>query len=232
MRLVGHQHNVVVGVERLRVGTVEFLYQRENKAGIPAQLCKQVLAVHGDMLSGAAPAQQAAVLKGVADLTVQLLAVGQDHNRGRTDAFPPDFPRKERHRIAFAAPLRMPEHAQFAVSEFPRLIRFHRLVDAQILVVPRQYFDRAPVGVVVQDEVLEQVKEILFPADAQQNRFQRDAPLLLLPETLPVVEKLVLAPQRPDFGFRAVGEHHKGVVIEQARNGVLIIAVVVLIGGA
>ena len=44
------------------------------------------------------------------------------------------------------------------------------------------------------------------------------------------MEELILAAQGPHLGLHAVGENQKGVVIEQMRNGVQIVGVVVGIG--
>lgn len=221
----------MVGIDGLRVRTVEFVDQREDKAGIAAQFRFQIGAAGGDVLGGLRPfAQQPAVFKGVADLLVQLVPVGEDHDGGRTGKLPADLLGEEEHGIALAAALGVPEHAQLAVVQLPGRVGLDRLVDAQVLVVASKDLGGAAAGVVIEDEVFKQVEEVFFPADAAQHGLQRDAAGLLLVEALPLVEKLVLAAEGAHLGLHPVGEDQKSVIVEQMRDRVQIVRVVVGVG--
>ena len=124
----------------------------------------------------------------------------------------------------------MPEDAELAIVELARGVGIDRFVDAEILVVARQDLGGAPAGVVKEDEVFKQVEEVFLFADAAQHGFQRDAAGLLLVQTLPLMEKLVLAAEGADLGLHAVGEHQESVVIKELRDRVQIIPVVVGVG--
>ena len=231
VRLVRHEDNTMVGNNRHGVRVVEFVDQREDEAGVAAQLRFQICAAGGDVLGRLCPlAEQTAVFKGVADLLIQLLAVGEDHEGGRARELPPYLLREEEHGIALAAALRVPEDAELAVIQLPGGVGPDRLVDAEILVVARQNLGGVPAGVVIEDEVFKQVEEVFLFADAAQHGLQRDAPGLLLVQTLPLMEKLVLAAEGADLGLHAVGEHKESVVIEELRDRVQIVRVVVGIG--
>ena len=60
----------------------------------------------------------------------------------------------------------MPEHPQPAVFQLAVLVSTDGLVDAEILVVAGQNLGGAPTGMVVKDEVFQQIEEGLFLADA------------------------------------------------------------------
>ena len=89
--LVRHNEDIMVRVDWLQVRPVELLDQGEHKAGIAPQLVQQVRAVGGDKLPGLGGAQDAAVLKRIADLLVQLHPVCQNHNSGGAGEFAADF---------------------------------------------------------------------------------------------------------------------------------------------
>ena len=124
----------------------------------------------------------------------------------------------------------MPEYAQLALIQFPRFVSLDRLVDAQILVVAGQNLGGAAVGVVKEDEVLQQIEKGFLFADAPEHGFQRHVALLLLLQTLPLVKEFVLAAERAHLGFYAVGKDEESVVVEQMRDGIQIVGVVVGIG--
>ena len=230
MRLIGHNQNVMVGVDWLHIRLVEFLNQREDKAGIAPQLLLQICPAGRDELAGLCLAQQPAVFKGITNLGVQLVPVGQDDNGGRTGELTANLLRQEHHGVTLSAALRMPEHTQLAVVQLAGLIGFDRLIDAEILVVPGKDFCCMPTRVVKQDEVFQQIQKVFLFADAAQHGFQRHTALFLLGQTLPLVEKLIFAAQGTHLGLHAVGEDEKGVVVEQVRNGILIVGVIVGIG--
>ena len=124
----------------------------------------------------------------------------------------------------------MPKYAQPAILQFTRMIGFYGLVDAQILMVSRKDFDRLSLRVIEQNEIFKQIEEILLSADAAQHGFQRNTADLILFETLPLMEKRIFTAQRADFGVYAVAQHHKSVVIEELRDGIQIILIVIRIG--
>ena len=228
--LVGENENIVVGVDGLGIGLIELLNQGEDKTGVPPKFVDQIVAAGGHKLSGFRLTQQAAVFKGLADLLVQLVPVGEDHDGGGAGKLPPDLLGQEHHGVALAAALGVPEYPQFAVVQLPGLVCLYRLVDAQILVVSGQNFCGAAAGVVEEDEVFQQIQKVLLFADAPEHRLQGHAARLLLAEALPLVEELVLAAQGAHLGLQTVGEDEKGVVVEQVGDGVQVVGVVVRVG--
>ena len=88
----------------------------------------------------------------------------------------------------------------------------------------------ASAGVIKENEVLQQIQEVFLFADTPEHGLQGHAARLLLAEALPLVEELVLAAQSAHLGFYPVGEDEKGVVVEEMRDGVQIVGVVVGIG--
>ena len=177
---VGHDDNVIVRRNRRQALLIEFLNQREDEAGIAFQLMDEIFTALGYVLGRFHVSQHSAVFKGIADLRVQLLPVGEHHKSGRAVKFPADLLSQEQHGIALAASLGVPEHAQLAVSELALLIDLHRLVDTEILVVPGQNFGSVPAGVVKENEVLKQIHEIALVADASQHGFQGNRTFFVL----------------------------------------------------
>ena len=110
--------------------------------------------------------------KGITDLLVQLVAVGEDHKGGTARELTANLLRKKHHRIALAAALGVPEYAELTVFEFSRLIGFHRFVDTEVLMVASTDFDALSARMVKENEILEKVHEILFFADAEKHGFQ------------------------------------------------------------
>ena len=88
----------------------------------------------------------------------------------------------------------------------------------------------ASAGVVKENEVLQQIQEVFLFADTPQHGLQGHAARLLFAETLPLMEKLVLAAQCAHLSLQAVGEDEKGVVVEQVGDGVQVVGVVVRVG--
>lgn len=230
MGLVRHDEDIVVGIDRLRVGFVEFLNEGKNKTGIATQLLYQIFAAGGNKLAGFGLAQQAAIFEGVTDLLVQLIPVSEDDNGGRACELPSDLLGQEHHGIALAAALGVPEDAQLAVVQFSGLVSLHCLVDTKILMIAGQDLGSAPAGVVIEDEVLQQIQKVFLFAYTPQHSLQGHAARLLLAKALPLVEELILAAQRAHLGLQAVGEDEKGVVVKQVGDGVQIVGVVVRIG--
>ena len=96
--------------------------------------------------------------------------------------------------------------------------------------VPGQNLGGAAAGVVVKEEILEEIQEIPLVADAPEHGFQLDAAGLVLLEPLPLVEELVLAAQGADLGLLAVGEHDEGIEVEEVGNCILVVGVVFGVG--
>jgi hypothetical protein len=95
-----------VGLPRL---VPELLDQREDVALIAAQQLLQVLAAGGAHVLARGGAGG---LEGLADLVVQLLAVGHDHEGATAQHLAQHLLREEHHRQALARTLRVPENAQ------------------------------------------------------------------------------------------------------------------------
>lgn len=93
-----------------------------------------------------------------------------------------------------------------------------------------QNFGSMIVGMVIDDEVFQQIEESFLFADTAQHGFQTDNTLFALIQAFPLTKILIFAAQCADFGFHAVGEHHKSIEPEQLRDGMLIIVIVGIIG--
>ena len=91
MRFVAHHNDVVVRINRFRLGIVELLYQRENERRITFQFCHQVSAATGYELLGFYVAQHTAKCKSLTDLCVQFFAVCQHNDGRRTFELAPDL---------------------------------------------------------------------------------------------------------------------------------------------
>ena len=155
--LVGHDNNIVIGNNGLSIPLVELLNQREDEAGIALQLADQVIAALRYVFGGLDTAQQTAILKGVADLLVQFVTVGQHHKGGRTLKLAADLLCQEQHGVALAAALCVPKHTQSAISQLSLLVHLHRFIDTQILMVPSEDLGGAATGVVIENEILKQI---------------------------------------------------------------------------
>ena len=230
MGFVRHDDNIVVGIDWLHIRLVELLDQRKDEARVAFQFIDQVVAAGRNKLACFCFSKNATVFEDVADLCVQFVAVGQDHDSGRAGELAANLLRQKHHGIAFAAALGMPEHAQLTVVQLSGFVGFDCLVHAEILVVPGQYLCRMSSGMVKEDKVFQQIQEIFLFANAAKHGFQRHAALFLLRQALPFMEELILAAQRTDLGFRSIGEDQESVVVEQMGNGVEIIGVVVGVG--
>lgn len=153
--LVRENEDIMVGADGLHVGLIKLLNQGEDKTGVPPKFVDQIVAAGGHKLPSFRLAQQSAVFKGLADLLVQFLPVGEDHNGGRASKLPPNLLGQEHHGVALAAALGVPEYPQLAVVQLPGLVCLHRLIDAKILVVSGQNFCSVAAGVVEENEVFQ-----------------------------------------------------------------------------
>ena len=98
---IRQNQNVVIRVDGRLLGQVELLDQGKHKAGVALQLFYKVCTAGCNKLRSLGFAQQTAVFKGIADLPVQLVTVGQHHNGGRACKLTPDLLRQKDHRVAF-----------------------------------------------------------------------------------------------------------------------------------
>ena len=230
MGLVAHDDDVMIRLDRRQVIAIEFLNQRENVAGVALQHIHQTCGTGGNKGIGCDTAEAAAVFKGIADLVVQFIPVGQHHNGRTAGEFATNLLGQEHHGIALAAALRMPENTQSTIAQLAVTVRFHGLVHAEILMIAGHNLRRMTAGMIEEDKVFQQVKEILLFADTAQHGFQADRALIILFQSLPLVEEFILAAEGADPGIHTVGEHHKGIEPEQLGHRVLIVPVVAVIG--
>lgn len=232
VRLIRQDEHIMIGIDRLCARLIEFLDERENIARIAMQLFQQILPAGRDELRRLGRAQQTAHFKSPADLRIQLIPVRQHHDRRRAAELPPDLLGEERHGIALAGALRMPENAQLSVAQLPFLIGLYRRIDAQILVIPCKDLGRRAAGMVEEDEIFKNIQKTGRGAHAAEHRFQCDRALVrgILREPLPLVEKFIPASQRSHAGFLPVAEDDKRIRMEEARHRIQIIRVIVRIG--
>ena len=96
--------------------------------------------------------------------------------------------------------------------------------------VPGEDLCGVAAGMVVENEVFQQIQEVFLLTDTPEHGSQSHTSLFLLVQTLPFMEKFILASQCAHLGFRAVGEDQEGIVVEQMGNGVQVVGVVVGVG--
>ena len=123
----------------------------------------------------------------------------------------------------------MPEYTQSSFTQFSFRIGLDRLIHTEILMIPCENLSRLSVGMIIKDEVFIQIKEVLFLADTAQHGGKSHAALIILGQAFPLVEEFILTAQRTDLGLHTVGEHEERIIVEQERDRVLIIGVVLRI---
>ena len=138
----------------------EFLDQREDQPLVLTEKLPHLLAVLG--LGGFGFGDRAGVQEVPVDLSVQIVAVGDDHEREVARLFAEDLAGVEDHREALARTLRVPEHAELALQFLSLEERLIGPVHADELVV---LGDDLLVFLVVEDEVLDVVQQ---PAPGEQ----------------------------------------------------------------
>ena len=82
MRLVGEHHDVVVGQDGLGIGLIELLDEREDISRVAPELLRKVGSAGRAAARGGYAGQASAALERLADLFVQLVAVGQHQEGG------------------------------------------------------------------------------------------------------------------------------------------------------
>ena len=204
--------------------------QREDETRIALEFCDKVVPARGNELGCFYLAEHSTVFKRIANLFVQFVTVCEDDDCGRTFCTTANLLRQEQHRVAFAAPLRMPENAQLAIAKFAVFVCFERLVYTKILVVAGENLDRISIGMIVKNEIRQQVKECFFFANPAKHRLECNGTRIGFLEAFPFVEKVILTAKRSDFRLYAIRKHQKRVVIEKLRNRRKVIRVVVVVG--
>ena len=81
------------------------------------------------------------------------------------------------------------------------------------------------------DEVLHEVHEVALVADTLEQCLHVHRTQFLLGQALPLVEMFPLAGDGAYLGLLAVAKHHDSVVVEEVRDGVPVVRVVLLEGG-
>lgn len=182
----------------------------------------------------------AGVRVGGSNLVVELSAVGDHHEGiGRRD-LAVDLLGQEYHRVGLARALRVPEHPQLPGGDFGlnlRIVR-HQPVDdaihAQVLVVAGHDLVRRPLAGVEQHEVLDDVQQappVQHPGqqDGQQRLILARLRIVLV-QPLPAVEMLLGGGDGAVLRVVAIGDHDQCVPVEQVRDGVQVVGVVLLVG--
>ena len=230
MCFVGHHQNIVIRINRGQIFLVELLNQREDETRVALEFCDKVVPARGNELGCFYLAEHSAIFKRIANLFVQFVTVRKNDDCGRTFCTSTNLLRQEQHRVAFAAPLRMPENAQLAIAKFAVFVCFERLVYTKILVVAGENLDRISIGMIVKNEICQQVKECFFFANPAKHRLECNGTHIGFLEAFPFVEKIILAAKRSDFRLYAIRKHQKCVIIEKLRNRRKVIRVVVVVG--
>ena len=125
----------------------------------------------------------------------------------------------------------MPENSQLSLVCFSVFYGFHGLADTEKLVVAGDDLCGFSGAFVKQDEVLKDVNEVLFGADAFQEGFKFNHAFIPFSEPFPFAEMSVFSGYGADFAFIAVAQDDQGVVMEDVGNGVFVVAQVVDVRG-
>jgi len=245
VRLVGDDHDVGAIGQRRETGLVrrrgELLQRGEDHAaGSAAQQGAQVLAVL--RLHRRLPEQIAAHGEGRKELVVEVVAVGQHHQRGVGHArLQHQQAGVERHQQALARALRVPDHARLAVAR--RLLphagqavdgrvlghrmlagpqrRCHRLPDGMELVVAGDDLDQSAAGFTEHGEMAQQIEEAPLLEHALDQRSHLRHALGLYAGAVggaPGHEALEVCRQRADPGLQAIGGHQQRIAAKQRLN--------------
>ena len=117
MGLVAEDDDVVVDVNGLDSGVVEFLDEREHEARVAFQALREVGPAFRDVGRSVGGGHAAAAREGGGYLLIQLFAVGHHQEGRRPRELALNLTRKEHHRVALARALRMPEHTELALAD-------------------------------------------------------------------------------------------------------------------
>ena len=190
MGLVDHHHDVAAVAERL-VAFRELLHGGEDDSVcLPAlQEPPQVLA--GGCLHRCLAQEGRAPGELTEQLVVEVVPVGDDHDRGAVDALL-EHVGEEDHRERLTRALRVPEDADSSVARY----RFHGalrgLVHPEVLVVRGENLNDLLVGVVEADEVAKDVAEAVLAEHAVDGRLPARVVLRVVAiEALPLAEAIL-----------------------------------------
>jgi len=153
------------------------------------------------------PRDRAGCREGLVDLIVQFGAVSDDHKSPLAGQGAENLLGEEHHGEALAAPLRVPEDPEllgrFHIPGFPQLDHLgNRLVHAQVLVVLGDLLDQATPCQLEQGEVLHDVEQPTFVAEAANGRLQAGrASLGLIVDPPPLEEVFPRAGQGAHAGL-------------------------------
>ncbi len=219
-----HRHRL------LALGRLELLDQREHIAVVGCQQLAQIrdrLGMHPRLGRDRAGVGELPV-----QLVVELLAVGDHHERPLARHLAQHLLGEPQHRQRLARPLGVPEDAEPLVLLGASPVQVvDRGVDAEVLVRPGQDLDQPTGALHERHEVLEQVEQHPRFAGAAQRGLQLDpAPLAGGVDDLPVAEELPRRVRRPDSRLAAVGQQHQAVGDEQLRDRVAVVGEVVVVG--
>ncbi|EAQ32572.1 hypothetical protein OS145_08878 [Idiomarina baltica OS145] len=210
----------------------ELLDQREDVAVI---LAEELLEVSTALGVGLYLVDCPGGSKGLVDLLVQLVAVGDDHKRPVAGDGAVDLLSEEHHGEGLARTLGMPEDPK------PTRLTGRAILDAlqlgdglihpEVLVVLGDFLDGATLGLLEHREVLHDIQKPCPLSDPSDGSFQRHhAFLTLVVDPLPLEEMLPGGEGAAHQGLGAVGEHHHGVIGEQLRDHRAVISQVAVIG--
>ena len=136
------------------------------------------------------------------------------------------------HRVTLAGALGVPEDA-----ELSRTSPAGSRTASTARLTPRNWWLRArilrvsPVDSSNRMKFSTRSRKLRLVADALQQRLHVDRAWLVLGQPLPFVEMAPTAGDRSNPRLLAVAEHHHRVVVEQVRDGVAVVRVVLLVGG-
>ena len=123
----------------------------------------------------------------------------------------------------------MPEYPQFTVIQFSCRVSFHSLIYTKVLMITGKNLCCTSAGMIKQNKILEQIKEIFLFTYTTKHGFKRNTALVILSKTFPLMEELIFTSKSAHFRFCSVRKHKEGIVIEQMWNGILIISIVIVI---
>lgn len=106
-------------------------------------------------------------------------------------------------------------------------IHLHGLIHTEVLVVACQNLHRRTTAMVEENEVFKQIQQVLLLADATEHCWQFDIAVIQLCQSFPLMKELPLSTHRTHTAFHAIAKHDHGIVVEQMRYGVKVVAIVV-----
>ena len=225
--LVSDDHDVgALGQHRhplALLGRDELVDQREH---VPVVLAQQ-LAQMGRRLSVDLPPRgdHPRIGEVPVELLVELLAVGDQHERPVAGLLAQHLLGEPQHRQRLARPLRVPEHPQPALTLLQLPQRLQRVVHPKELMVLGERLHQATGTLGERHEVLDQVEQPMPLARSPQRSLQRHHTLLALRvDLLPLSEVIPGSERRANQGVGPVGEHHERVEPEQVRHRVAVVA--------